>query len=113
MFHVAIDRLGDVYFDGKPTDLAKLPLQLEIVPKMGAPEPATILETEMGAPCAVLNQVRLIMNEQLKCDRGAHCDEGVQAVWRNFTLTWTCKIKGAKASSLIFATITAVLLIRM
>jgi len=87
LVHVAIDRNGSVYFQGSRTTVAELPAKFDIVPQMGEPEPATILETEMGAPCATLDRVRSIMNERLKCDRGGHCDEGIQSVWKDLPST--------------------------
>ena len=86
ILHVAIDHNGDVYFNGKQTSLAYLPVQLDVVPRMGDPEPAVILETEMGAPCDVLDEVRTLMTERLACESEGHCDEGIETVWRDWPL---------------------------
>ena len=41
----------------------------------------------MGAPCDTLNKVRSLMNEELQCEKGGHCDEGLQDVWRKLPYT--------------------------
>ena len=81
-FTVSLDRNGAVYLNGKALSFNNLASQLKPIGDYETPQPAVILETEMGAPCASLDSVRSLMNERLDCEHGGHCDEGVQAVWR-------------------------------
>lgn len=89
IFHVALDRSGAMYLEGVRATPEELAVQLEAIRnRRMLPEPAFILETEMGAPCAALDEVRSIMNERLACGTEAgHCDEGVQTIWNGLTST--------------------------
>jgi hypothetical protein len=82
---IALDRNGATYWNGKPVSAPNLDKYLSIVPTMN-PVPVTILETEMGAPCASLDAVRMKMNERLKCSQGGRCAEGILDVWNNLAL---------------------------
>ena len=81
MFRVSLDHDGVLYMSGKRSDLKSFEIEMAKVRRVGPPEPAVILETEMGAPCETLDTVRAIMDRQLACTHGGHCDEGVQAIW--------------------------------
>ncbi len=74
---------------GKRSDLKHFESEMAKVHRMGPPEPAVILETEMGGSCETLNAVRAIMDRQLACADGGHCDEGVQAIWDDLPYTGT------------------------
>ncbi len=52
-----------------------------------SPEPVTLLETEMGAPCALVERVRDEMERRLHCSgfRGL-CAEGIWKVWQETPL---------------------------
>lgn len=86
-FRVSLDRNGVIYFDGARLSPVQLAARLDEVHRLHTPDPAIVLETEMGAPCQVLDDVRSIMNEHLQCHRGAHCDEGVEAVRQTIPYT--------------------------
>jgi hypothetical protein len=87
MFRVALDRSGDFYLDGKKMDAGAFATSLRKANQIGPPDPVFILETEMGAPCSKLDEVRQIMARELKCGSGGHCDEGVMSVWENMEVT--------------------------
>ena len=86
-FRVSLDRNGAIYLDGEGLRFSDLSLRLQEIAALRAPEPAVILETEMGVPCKALDEVRVLMNQRLACDKGGHCDEGVQTVWQDLPYT--------------------------
>ena len=88
-FHlrVAITGSGDVYYNGSKTDLASLAQSLRRDGPTGPPDPIFSLETEMGIPCARLYEVRQIMDRELQCGSGGHCDEGVLSVWERMEVS--------------------------
>lgn len=87
-YHISLDRDGLVYLNGVRSTPARLPAQLDEIRRLRLrPDPVFILETEMGVSCERLDAVRSIMNRHLQCDRGGHCDEGVQRIWQNLPST--------------------------
>ena len=78
--------MGTTYFNGKEVSLNELSTLLQQTRALN-PTPGVVLETEMGAPCATLDKVRDLMNTRLACEKGGHCDEGMQTVWRNLPYT--------------------------
>lgn len=55
--------------------------QLKALGALENPEPAVVLETEAGAPCQNIEQVRSLMEEHIHCTKEGHCDEGIRSVW--------------------------------
>ena len=84
---IALDHNGNMYLDGARLDSASLAKMLREASHIGPPDPVFILETEMGAPCPRLNEVRDIMTRELKCGSGGHCDEGAMSVWDKLEVT--------------------------
>lgn len=80
-FTIAADHDGRLYLDGRRVSTGDLTAELKRIQSYGRPEPAVLLETEMGAPCRVIDQVRSLMEQQLACTTTGHCDEGAQSVW--------------------------------
>lgn len=87
MIPVGIDHDGATYLNGKRVSLRKLSTELRSIAAWGDPQPAVVLETEAGAPCATIDRVRVLMDEHLQCQKAGHCDEGVQTIWRNLPYT--------------------------
>lgn len=55
--------------------------QLKNLGALENPEPAVVLETEAGAPCQAIEQVRSLMEKHIDCTNEGHCDEGIGSVW--------------------------------
>ena len=64
--HVALDHNGNMYLDGARLDPPSLAKMIREASHIGPPDPVFILETEMGAPCSQLNEVRQIMTNELE-----------------------------------------------
>jgi hypothetical protein len=79
--HISVDRNGAIYLNGKPRSLAVVSEYLSLVATM-RPRPYTFLETEMGAPCALVERVRDEMERRLNCRDGGECAEGIWTVWK-------------------------------
>jgi hypothetical protein len=83
---IGLDHNGATYLNGKAATLNDISKLLQQAAPLN-PRPIVMLETEMGAPCATLDKVRELMNERLACERGGHCDEGMQTVWSELPST--------------------------
>ena len=80
MNYVSITHHGRLHWNGKPVSSATLTQMLRQSYEL-SPQPVAFLETEMGAPCEVLDAVRKQMDDALKCNESALCAEGIQIVW--------------------------------
>jgi hypothetical protein len=85
MNHLSIDHRGAIYWNGQPASLSRVSYYLTIVDGM-SPEPLTFLETEMGAPCALVDRVRDEMDRRLHCRASYRCGEGIWKVWQETPL---------------------------
>ncbi len=83
---VAVDRDGKIYIAGKQMNKDRFAAQLKSFSAYN-PEPAVVLETEAGAPCQAIEQVRSLMEKQMDCTKGGHCDEGIRSVWNDLPYT--------------------------
>jgi hypothetical protein len=88
-FAVAADHDGNLYLEGRKVSVGDLSAELKKIRFFGHPSPAVSLETEMGAPCRVIEQIRSLMEQQLACTTTGHCDEGAQSVWSKLTYSGT------------------------
>ena len=77
---VSLDRNGAIYWNGHRTTLPRLREYLSIIVTM-EPQPVTFLDTEMGTPCALVDQVREEMERHLHCAAHGFCAEGIWEVW--------------------------------
>jgi hypothetical protein len=77
---LSLDRNGVIHWNGRQTNLRQLSEYLRIVHGMN-PEPIVFLDTEMGAPCALLETIRDEMDRRLECGPNRTCAEGIWAVW--------------------------------
>jgi hypothetical protein len=84
---VALDHNGSMYLDGAKLDPPSLAKILREASRIGPPDPVFVLETERGAPCSQLDEVRDIMTRELKCGSGGHCDEGAMSLWEQLQVT--------------------------
>ena len=84
---VAVDRDGKTYIAGKQMTKDQFVTQLRNLGALENPEPAVVLETEAGAPCQILEQVRSLMEEHIDCTAEGHCDEGIRSVWSKLPYT--------------------------
>jgi hypothetical protein len=78
--HVSVDRNGAIYVNGHPSSLSRMSAFLSDVAPLN-PRPFTFLETEMGAPCALVERVRDEMERRLDCRGEGSCAEGIWTVW--------------------------------
>ena len=67
---LSLDRNGVIHWNGRQTSLPQLSEYLGIVHGMN-PEPIVFLDTEMGAPCALLEAIRDEMDRRLEAARTA------------------------------------------
>jgi len=74
-----------IYWNGQATTFPRLSHYLDIVATMN-PRPHTFLETEMGAPCALLDRIRDEMDRRLQCRSEGFCAEGIWTVWEHTPL---------------------------
>jgi len=79
--YLSVDRNGAIYWNGQPSNVAHVSEFLAVVATMN-PRPHTFLETEMGAPCALVERVRDEMDRRLNCRAGGQCAEGIWRVWQ-------------------------------
>ena len=77
---LSLDQHGVIHWEGHVRSFAQLSHYLGIVATM-TPTPHVFLETEMGAPCAVLERVRDEMDRRLQCRTEHSCAEGIWTVW--------------------------------
>jgi hypothetical protein len=82
---LAINRYGAIYWNGEATELSRVSEYLSVVATMN-PEPVTFLETEMGAPCALVERLRDEMERRQHCRNGGRCAEGIWMVWQHTPL---------------------------
>lgn len=85
LIKVSLDSKGTIYWDGKEISGTKLSDYLGRVQKM-EPQPIVFLETQMGAPCETLDQLRSEMDRKLACDEYGPCFEGILSVWREMPM---------------------------
>jgi hypothetical protein len=78
---LSVDRNGAIYWNGRPTSLPQVSEYLALIATMN-PLPATFLETETGAPCALVERVRDEMERRLNCRGAGLCAEGIWRVWQ-------------------------------
>jgi len=79
--HLSVDREGSLYWNGKPQSLTRMSETLAVIATLN-PRPHTFLETEMGAPCGVVERVRDEMESRLNCRHDGSCAEGIWKVWQ-------------------------------
>lgn len=82
---ISLDSQGMIYWNGQATTFPRLSHYLDIVAAMN-PRPHTFLETEMGAPCALLDRIRDEMDRRLQCRTQGSCAEGIWTVWEHTPL---------------------------
>jgi hypothetical protein len=81
---VQIDHNSKIYFEGAPFRMDELTYQLSMMPKFGPPRVDVYLETEMGADCAVVEQVRNAFDKELNCKASGQCAEGIRSLWQRW-----------------------------
>lgn len=80
---VSLTRNDDIYWNGQRISEKQLAQYLELSRKLN-PEPEVLLETEMGASCHAVENVRDQMDRWLDCKKPyPRCAEGIESVWRN------------------------------
>lgn len=84
---MAVDRDGKTYLAGRQLSRVQFVTELKNIGALENPEPVVFLETEMGAPCQAVEQVRSLMDEHLDCTNDGHCDEGIRSVWSELPYT--------------------------
>lgn len=77
---IALDRAGRTYWNGKQVSRGTLDKYLALGPTMN-PEPWIFLETEMGAPCTVVEAIRDQVEKHIECSSGYRCNEGIKIIW--------------------------------
>jgi hypothetical protein len=85
-YSIQIDHNSKLYQNGKPTSLAGLDKLLSQIGKMGDPPVQVHLETEMGARCSSVEQVRNLFEKHLDCSEHGQCAEGIKDVWREWPI---------------------------
>lgn len=78
--HISVDQNGAIYWNGARKSLAEISSYMSVTANMN-PQPFTFLQTEMGVPCALVEQVRDEMERRLDCRHNGPCGEGIQQVW--------------------------------
>jgi hypothetical protein len=78
---IQIDHESKLYQNGKPISVVDLDKLLSQIGQMTNPPIQVHLETEMGARCATVEQVRNLFEKHLDCSEYGQCAEGIK-VWR-------------------------------
>jgi hypothetical protein len=78
---VAVDRGSRIYLYGTQVSLSELANRLGDLPRNVTPTLRVFLETEMGASCKVVEDVRDTFERALNCREPFRCNEGIQTLW--------------------------------
>ena len=78
---VSLDHRSQVYYAGKPVSLDQLSARLNAANKVTNPDLIILLDTEMGADCAILDSVRNRIDRAMNCKTSQRCAEGSRTVW--------------------------------
>lgn len=82
---IALDRDGKLYWNGQAVTPQTLDKYLALGTRLN-PEPWIFLESEMGAPCASLEDIRNRIEKHANCADGYRCNEGVMTIWDKIPL---------------------------
>ena len=77
-----IDHNSRIYQDGRLITMDQLSERLSRIGKIDNPRIQVHLETEMGADCATVEQVRDLFEQHLDCSEFGQCEEGNKDIWR-------------------------------
>jgi hypothetical protein len=81
---VTIDHDSFIYVKGQRVTLAQLESQLRRAATIHNPDVGVALDTEMGASCKTLEEVRDIVDRTTNCRQSGRCAEGSRVVWMNW-----------------------------